>query len=93
MTDQTTDTTTPVEEQLAAESIETVSATASEAVTPEQTFADFDVHPDIVAALAEAGIVHPFPIQAMTLPVALGGHDIIGQAKTCLLYTSPSPRD
>ncbi len=27
-------------------------------------------------------IVHPFPIQAMTLPVALGGHDIIGQAKT-----------
>ncbi len=82
MTDQTTDTTTPVEEQLAAESIETVSATASETVTPEQTFADFDVHPDIVAALAEAGIVHPFPIQAMTLPVALGGHDIIGQAKT-----------
>ena len=26
--------------------------------------------------------MHPFPIQAMTLPVALGGHDIIGQAKT-----------
>ena len=49
---------------------------------PEPTFADFDVHPDIVDALAEAGIVHPFPIQAMTLPVALGGHDIIGQAKT-----------
>ena len=49
---------------------------------PALTFADFDVHPDIVAALAAAGIVHPFPIQAMTLPVALGGHDIIGQAKT-----------
>jgi superfamily II DNA/RNA helicase len=49
---------------------------------PEPTFADFDVHPDIVAALADAGIIHPFPIQAMTLPVALGGHDIIGQAKT-----------
>ena len=48
----------------------------------EPTFADFGVHPDIVAALADAGIVHPFPIQAMTLPVALGGHDIIGQAKT-----------
>src|SRR6476469_606589 len=46
------------------------------------TFADFDVHPDIVAALAQAGIVTPFPIQAMTLPVALSGHDIIGQAKT-----------
>ncbi|GAA1886696.1 DEAD/DEAH box helicase [Lapillicoccus jejuensis] len=49
---------------------------------PEPTFADFPVHPDIVAALAEHGIVTPFPIQAMTLPVALGGHDIIGQAKT-----------
>ncbi len=49
---------------------------------PTPTFADFDVHPDIVASLAEAGIVHPFPIQAMTLPVALAGHDIIGQAKT-----------
>src|SRR6476659_4120656 len=50
--------------------------------TAEQTFADFDVHPQIVEALADAGIIIPFPIQAMTLPVALGGHDIIGQAKT-----------
>ncbi len=50
--------------------------------TPTPTFAEFDVHPDIVSALADGGIVHPFPIQAMTLPVALGGHDIIGQAKT-----------
>ena len=49
---------------------------------PLPAFADFDVHPDIVSALAEQGIVNPFPIQAMTLPVALGGHDIIGQAKT-----------
>jgi superfamily II DNA/RNA helicase len=45
-------------------------------------FSDFDVHPDIVAALADMGIVTTFPIQAMTLPVALGRHDIIGQAKT-----------
>jgi len=52
--------------------------------TPEvaQTFADFGVHPDIVAALSEAGITTPFPIQSMTLPVAMSGHDIIGQAKT-----------
>ncbi len=46
------------------------------------TFGDFDIDPAIVAALAEIGIVNPFPIQAMTLPVALAGHDIIGQAKT-----------
>jgi superfamily II DNA/RNA helicase len=48
----------------------------------EKSFADFNVRPDIVESLAEAGITHPFPIQAMTLPVALTGHDIIGQAKT-----------
>ena len=57
-------------------------AAAAAPDAPELTFADFDVHPDIVASLAESGIVHPFPIQAMTLPVALAGHDIIGQAKT-----------
>ncbi len=51
-----------------------------EAVNP--SFADFGVHPDIVASLADGGIERTFPIQAMTLPVALGGHDIIGQAKT-----------
>jgi len=62
------------------ESAEPLTPAAEEPVAPELTFADFDVHPDIVASLAEHGIVHPFPIQAMTLPVALGGHDIIGQA-------------
>ena len=51
-------------------------------VEETRTFADFGVHSDIVAALSEGGITHPFPIQAMTLPVALEGHDIIGQAKT-----------
>ncbi|WP_203748061.1 DEAD/DEAH box helicase [Cellulomonas chitinilytica] len=48
----------------------------------DASFADFDVRPEIVQALADAGITHPFPIQAMTLPVALSRHDIIGQAKT-----------
>ncbi|PFG42380.1 superfamily II DNA/RNA helicase [Isoptericola jiangsuensis] len=46
------------------------------------SFADFGVREEIVDALRDAGITHPFPIQAMTLPVALQGHDIIGQAKT-----------
>ncbi|MCV9995680.1 DEAD/DEAH box helicase [Paeniglutamicibacter sp. ZC-3] len=49
---------------------------------PQLTFADFGVRADIVESLTDAGILHPFPIQSMTLPVALGGHDIIGQAKT-----------
>ncbi|WP_164984062.1 DEAD/DEAH box helicase, partial [Cellulomonas endophytica] len=56
--------------------------TASSVQAVDASFADFDVRPEIVAALADAGITQPFPIQAMTLPVALAGHDIIGQAKT-----------
>ncbi|NUP49192.1 MAG: DEAD/DEAH box helicase, partial [Catenulispora sp.] len=36
----------------------------------------------IAEALAAGGIVTPFPIQAATVPVALTGADVIGQAKT-----------
>jgi superfamily II DNA/RNA helicase len=46
------------------------------------TFAELGVLPATVAALEAVGITHPFPIQSLTLPVALHGHDIIGQAKT-----------
>ncbi|MDV3221065.1 DEAD/DEAH box helicase [Intrasporangium sp.] len=60
----------------------TQSTETSHAPAPEITFEDFEIHPDIIAALADGGITTPFPIQAMTLPVALSGHDIIGQAKT-----------
>ena len=45
-------------------------------------FSDFDVHPDVVAALAEVGIHRTFAIQELTLPLALAGHDLIGQART-----------
>ncbi|MDU0347633.1 DEAD/DEAH box helicase [Actinomyces sp. MRS3W] len=47
-----------------------------------RTFADFGVEEEICEALADKGITHPFPIQALTLPIALRGQDIIGQAKT-----------
>ncbi|WP_318656557.1 DEAD/DEAH box helicase [Scrofimicrobium canadense] len=47
-----------------------------------KTFADFGIRPEFVEALEAQGITHPFPIQALTLPVALTRHDIIGQAKT-----------
>ncbi|GAB3132624.1 hypothetical protein GCM10027057_05100 [Marisediminicola antarctica] len=36
----------------------------------------------MVDALASKGIVEPFPIQTQTIPMGLGGQDIIGQAKT-----------
>jgi superfamily II DNA/RNA helicase len=48
----------------------------------ELSFAELGVLPATVQALDDIGITHPFPIQSLTLPVALRGHDIIGQAKT-----------
>uniref|UniRef100_UPI003784C244 DEAD/DEAH box helicase n=1 Tax=Pseudolysinimonas sp. TaxID=2680009 RepID=UPI003784C244 len=36
----------------------------------------------MVDALAEKGILEPFPIQTQTIPLGLSGQDIIGQAKT-----------
>ncbi|BBE23406.1 hypothetical protein MN0502_22890 [Arthrobacter sp. MN05-02] len=61
---------------------ETLVTTEEPHAAVAETFADFNVRPDIVESLSDAGITHPFPIQAMTLSIALGGHDIIGQAKT-----------
>ncbi|GAB2974537.1 DEAD/DEAH box helicase [Amycolatopsis acidiphila] len=52
-------------------------------VEPENpTFAEFEVRPEIVRALAEAGIERTFAIQALTLPLAMAGEDLIGQART-----------
>ena len=45
-------------------------------------FRELGVSDTICAALEAAGIHTTFPIQALTLPIALGGHDIIGQART-----------
>ena len=46
------------------------------------TFADLNIDTDIVDVLAGKGIIEPFPIQEQTIPLALTGQDIIGQAKT-----------
>jgi superfamily II DNA/RNA helicase len=46
------------------------------------TFAELNIDADMVQALADRGITEPFPIQQQTIPLALDGQDIIGQAKT-----------
>jgi superfamily II DNA/RNA helicase len=46
------------------------------------TFEGLGVRPEIVRALASAGIERAFAIQELTLPLALAGEDIIGQART-----------
>ncbi|MBA3021463.1 MAG: DEAD/DEAH box helicase [Actinobacteria bacterium] len=47
-----------------------------------QTFTDLGVIPEITEALAKLGIVNPFPIQALAIPIAINGTDMIGQART-----------
>ncbi len=45
-------------------------------------FAQLGVRDEIVRSLDERGIEHPFAIQELTLPLALDGDDLIGQART-----------
>ncbi len=49
---------------------------------PQISFAQLGVRDEIVRALAEQGIEHAFAIQELTLPLALSGDDLIGQART-----------
>ncbi|WP_395658636.1 DEAD/DEAH box helicase [Nocardioides sp.] len=53
----------------------------SSAVIPA-TFADLGVPADLVAVLADRGIVTPTPIQAATLPDSLAGRDVLGRGRT-----------
>ena len=46
------------------------------------TFAELGVDERIVSALADDGKTQTFAIQELTLPLALGGDDLIGQART-----------
>ncbi len=46
------------------------------------SFAELGVRPEIVRALGEIGIERTFAIQELTLPLALAGEDLIGQART-----------
>jgi len=47
-----------------------------------KTFAALGVAPDLASALAASGIQSPFPIQALTIPDALAGHNVCGKAQT-----------
>jgi superfamily II DNA/RNA helicase len=55
---------------------------ASEAPEEPKSFRELGVAEPICAALEAKGITTAFPIQSLTLPVALTGHDLIGQART-----------
>jgi superfamily II DNA/RNA helicase len=57
-----------------------------EAAIPDGTravpFRDFGINEALCSGLEAAGIFTTFPIQTLTLPLALRGQDIIGQART-----------
>src|SRR5215468_9958351 len=73
---QTLTTQTHAAQELGSEDITTGPAGAG------PLFAGLGVAEPICEALTDRGITAAFPIQALALPIALGGHDIIGQART-----------
>jgi len=46
------------------------------------TFAQLDIDPRVLQAVADIGYERPSPIQEKAIPVLLDGHDLIGQAQT-----------
>ncbi|MGI9089578.1 MAG: DEAD/DEAH box helicase [Gemmatimonadaceae bacterium] len=46
------------------------------------TFADLGLSPEVLEAVKDAGYVHPTPIQAAAIPLALEGRDLMGLAQT-----------
>ncbi len=45
-------------------------------------FASLGLHPAVMAGIRQAGFTQCTPIQAQTLPIALAGRDVAGQAQT-----------
>ncbi|GJM74065.1 hypothetical protein HMSSN036_62810 [Paenibacillus macerans] len=46
------------------------------------TFAEFGLEPKVLQAITELGFEEATPIQAKSIPIALTGRDLIGQAQT-----------
>jgi len=54
----------------------------SETHLSELAFASLDLVPSVAQGIRDAGFVRATPVQAMTLPIALTGKDVAGQAQT-----------
>jgi ATP-dependent RNA helicase RhlB len=54
----------------------------SQTVLTDTFFTNFDLHPLLQQGLDDSGFTRCTPIQEMTLPLALAGRDVAGQAQT-----------
>src|SRR3981081_4645167 len=59
-----------------------MSSSSNSRDTGAEPFAQLNIHPGLVQALAKRDIVTPTPIQADVIPLLLDGKDVIGQART-----------
>ena len=56
-------------------------------------FDELDLEDEVLDGIDAMNFQEMTPVQEQTIPIILDGRDIIACAQTCLLYTSPSPRD
>ncbi|MFN6999338.1 MAG: DEAD/DEAH box helicase, partial [Elioraea tepidiphila] len=49
---------------------------------PRTTFADLGLSEPVLRAVADAGYLHPTPIQEQAIPIVLMGRDVLGSAQT-----------
>jgi ATP-dependent RNA helicase RhlB len=62
---------------------EVAAAARKTAVAPDgPAFSSFDLQPSLARGIVDAGFKFTTPIQAQTLPLALAGRDVAGQAQT-----------
>src|SRR6188472_4130171 len=54
----------------------------TDAPLAQPTFADLQIHPAVLQAVAEVGYESPSPIQAATIPAMMAGSDVVGLAQT-----------